>query len=223
MVPREGSIIIDLPISIPAQNSTSEDNIEGAKEIDFKHFTQLLSCNDDYFLQRIFSLMDEDGSGLILQKIFETFVEKFTVYNTDEKIELLFKIYDTDNDGLVEEDDFRFVIKACMVENGLKFDDEQCNKLASALFQDGVRDDRNQMNLEDFKEQIKRHDLVEGLSALIEKWMTPSSKLPEKPRQDNLQIPKRCWKNSCDQDSFHLLAICFGICLQTRHNTFLAF
>ena len=169
MVPREGSIIIDLPRSIPAQNSTSEDNIEAAKEIDFHHFTQLLSCNDDYFLQRIFSLMDEDGSGLISQKIFETFVEKLTFYNTDEKIELLFKIYDTDKDGLVKEDDFRFVIKACMVENGLKFDDEQCNKLASALFQDGVKEERNRMNLEDFKEQIKRHDLVEGLSALIEK------------------------------------------------------
>ena len=65
MVPREGSINIDLPMSIPAQNSTREDNIEAAEVIDFKHFTQLLPCNDDYFLLRIFSLMDEDGSGLI--------------------------------------------------------------------------------------------------------------------------------------------------------------
>ena len=45
-------------------------------KIRLKKVFKLSDKYNDYFLQRIFSLMDEDGSGLISQKIFETFVEK---------------------------------------------------------------------------------------------------------------------------------------------------
>ena len=52
--------------------------------------------------------------------------------------------------GVVHIGNFREVIKACMRENGMDFDEEELNNLASALFQDGVKDGQDHMDLDDF-------------------------------------------------------------------------
>ena len=54
-------------------------------------------------------------------------------------------------DENLEEGNFREVIKVCMRENGMDFDEDELNNLASALFQDGVKEDQDSMDLDDFK------------------------------------------------------------------------
>ena len=76
---------------------------------------------------------------------------QFSVVDDDTKIEFLFNIYDINEDGNLEEGNFREVIKACMRENGMDFDEDELNNLASALFQDGVKDGQDHMDLDDFK------------------------------------------------------------------------
>ncbi len=43
------------------------------------------------------------------------------------------------DDGLIDEADLREVMKACMVENGMEFDEKEVSDLANALFEDAVR------------------------------------------------------------------------------------
>ena len=50
----------------------------------------------------------------------------------------LFTILPLD-DGLIDEADLREVMKACMVENGMEFDQIEVSALANALFEDAVR------------------------------------------------------------------------------------
>ena len=43
------------------------------------------------------------------------------------------------DDGLIDEADLREVMKACMVENGMHFDEKEVSDLANALFDDAVK------------------------------------------------------------------------------------
>lgn len=43
------------------------------------------------------------------------------------------------DDGLIDESDLREVMKACMVENGMQFDEKEVTSLANALFEDAVQ------------------------------------------------------------------------------------
>ena len=43
------------------------------------------------------------------------------------------------DDGLIDESDLREVMKACMLENGMEFDEKEVADLANALFEDAVR------------------------------------------------------------------------------------
>ena len=54
-------------------------------------------------------------------------------------------------DENLEEGNFREVIKVCMRENGMDFDEDELNNLASPLFEDGVKEDQDSMDLDDFK------------------------------------------------------------------------
>ena len=46
------------------------------------------------------------------------------------------------DDGLIDESDLREVMKACMVENGMQFDEKEVASLANALFEDAVQVNR---------------------------------------------------------------------------------
>ena len=142
-------------------------------EISLHEFKKIVPCKDEFFVQRIFNMFDKDRSGYITQGKFIETVAQFSVVDDDTKIEFLFNIYDINEDGHLEERNFREVIKACMRENGMDFDEDELNNLASALFQDGVKDGGDVMTLDDFKEQLQRHGLIDGLGIMINKWLVP--------------------------------------------------
>ena len=142
-------------------------------EISLQEFKKIVPCKDEFFVQRIFNIFDKDRSGYITQGKFIETVAQFSIVDDDTKIEFLFNIYDINEDARLEESNFREVIKACMMENGMDFDEDELNNLASALFQDGVREGQDAMTLDDFKEQLQRHGLVEGLGIMINKWLVP--------------------------------------------------
>ena len=186
---------------------------EHQHEINLEEFRKIVPCKDQFFVTRIFKLFDKDRSGYItLGKFIET-VAQFSVVDDDTKIEFLFNIYDINEDGNLEEGNFREVIKACMRENGMDFDEDELNNLASALFQDGVKEGQDSMDLDDFKvtyncklyrrqpqpliilfqEQLQRHGLVDGLGIMINKWLVPPAPPKKKTLVERLQdkLPQR--------------------------------
>jgi len=158
-------------------------------EISLQEFKKIVPCKDAFFVQRIFNIFDKDRSGYItLGKFIET-VAQFSIIDDDTKIEFLFNIYDINEDGHLEELNFKEVIKACMRENGMEFDEDELSNLASALYQDGVKEGQESMSLDDFKEQLQRHGLVDGLGIMINKWLVP----PAPPRK------KTFWESVSDK------------------------
>jgi len=144
------------------------------QEIVFEEFKKIVPSKNEFFVRRIFNLFDNDKSGTItLTKFIET-VQQFAKEDDDAKIEFLFQVYDTEGDGVLQEENFRDVLKACMTENGMDFEDEDVDHLANVLFMDGCKDGADHMTLDDFKEQLQRQEgLVKNMGIMITKWLVP--------------------------------------------------
>ena len=79
-------------------------------EITLNEFRKIVPCKDEFFVNRIFNIFDSDQSGYItLAKFIET-VEQFSSTDDDSKIEFLFNIYDINDEGVLEENNFCEVI-----------------------------------------------------------------------------------------------------------------
>ena len=139
-------------------------------EINLEDFKKIVPCKDQFFVQRIFKIFDKDRSGYITQGKFIETVAQFSATDDDTKIEFLFNIYDINEDGNLEEGNFREVIKACMRENGMDFDEDELNNLASALFQDGVKDGQDHMDLDDFNVSRQLARVIGFKSPLVEMY-----------------------------------------------------
>lgn len=56
-------------------------------------------------------------------------------------------------------------MRACMVENGMKFSEDQIDDLTMALFEDADNECRGAITYESLKNQLEKHDgLLENLS-----------------------------------------------------------
>jgi len=155
---------------------------KGKKEITFEEFRKIVPCSkDEFFVRRIFTIFDSDQSGTIDVEEFVHTLVQFSLSEDDSKIEFLFNVYDCEERGVLDKNNFHNVMKACMKENGMKFDEKELSHLADALFKDGVKEGHDTMTLDDFKEQLQRQEgLVEGLGIMINKWLVPPKSAPEK-------------------------------------------
>ena len=87
-------------------------------------------------------------------------------------------------DGLIQEKELQHVMRACMDENGMKFDEGEVDELTRALFHDAtvVSSNANSggITFDALKAQLTKHDgLLQNLSISIDRWLVPPK--PKKP------------------------------------------
>lgn len=166
----------------------SENLGKDKQEISFEEFKKIVPSKNEFFVRRIFNIFDSDKSGTITQHKFIETVQQFAKDDDDAKIEFLFQVYDTDGDGVLQEENFREVLKACMTENGMEFDEEEVDHLASVLFADGCKNGADHMTLDDFREQLQRQEgLVKNMGIMINKWLVPPPEVKKsKPMKEKL-------------------------------------
>ena len=76
------------------------------------------------------------------------------------------------DDGLIQQSDLREVMKACMEENGMRFDDKEIESLAQALYEDAAglaageeAENCAGITVDDLKAELAKHNgLLENLS-----------------------------------------------------------
>ena len=164
------------------RNKFNEHLGKDKNAIDFDDFKKVVPAKNEFFVRQIFNIFDYDKSGTITLSEFIQTVKHFSEDDDDAKIQFLFQVYDTDSDGVLQEDNFREVLKACMTENGMKFEEEDLDNLAHLLFTDGCKEGANHMTLDDFKEQLYRQEgLVKNMGIMITKWLVP----PRAPKESN--------------------------------------
>lgn len=172
------------------------------EELSLEEFKKLVPAKKMFFVKRIFNIFDTDRNGRIsIIEFFKTIIS-FESDDADTKIAFLFKVFDTDDDGYLQDYDLRAVIEACIQENGMKFNETELEKLSNAIFQDGRKEGFDHLTLEDFKNQLSRREgLVENLSSMIVGWMVPKEK--EKEKSDETMIVEELYtENMSFLDTF---------------------
>eukprot|EP00761_Pharyngomonas_kirbyi_P011762 gb/GECH01011788.1/.p1 GENE.gb/GECH01011788.1/~~gb/GECH01011788.1/.p1 ORF type:complete len:197 (+),score=63.60 gb/GECH01011788.1/:1-591(+) len=133
--------------------SRSDDGV-----IDKKEFQQALGLQDSLFVDRMFSLFDEDKDSCIEFKEFLTglsvFCEKGTI---DEKLKFSFRIYDFDDDGCITKDELHRLLEASLVENSLGLSKEQLQSLVDATFAEADTDGDGRISFEEYRVLVTKH------------------------------------------------------------------
>ena len=131
-------------------------------------------------------------------------------------------MYDTDNDGVLREDDLYQVLRAMMTENGMQLKVEEVRHLANVLFTDGCKEGRDHLTLDDFKEQLSRQEgLVANLGIMINKWLVPARKEAKRTLVQRVQdklprhmITREYWANSLHRWILEIFLVNFIIMTQ---------
>ena len=75
-------------------------------------------------------------------------------------------------DGIIQKEELEQVMKACLDENGVCFDDSDLADLAQALFEAITHCKSSGITLEAFKAQLnKQEGLMQNLSITIDRWL----------------------------------------------------
>eukprot|EP00947_MAST-08B_sp_MAST-8B-sp1_P003249 g3249.t1 len=90
---------------------------DGIDKETFRQAVPMLSVEDDLFVDRVFEVLDDDGSNSIE---WEEFIEAMSALekgSREKKIQFLFQVYDEDNDGCISwKEMYDFFLHSLMVE-----------------------------------------------------------------------------------------------------------
>ncbi|ODM93630.1 NADPH oxidase 5 [Orchesella cincta] len=162
------------------------ENVGNGSEIRKEDFKRIIQTKNEFFLDRVFDIFDEDGSGSISLHEFLDAMHQFAGQDADDKIRFLFKVYDVDGDGVIRCEELGKVMRACLAENGMKFSDTQTDELTRALFEDADVEGKGALTFDALKAQLKKHPgLLENMSIMLDQWLVP----PEKPKQSTSIVP----------------------------------
>jgi len=151
-----------------------ENLAPGQKEFTLKEFKKIVPSKNNFFVEGAFRIFDKDSSGTVsLEEFLET-MHQFANQGEEEKLSFLFKVYDPNGDGQIDEGELKDIIISCVAENGMEFDEQQVCELAEALFQNAVKEGNQGITVDDLSEEFKKHPgLLENLTLSIGKWLVP--------------------------------------------------
>lgn len=146
------------------------------RELNREQFRRIVQSHNAFFAERMFQLFDTDKSGTISLDEFIAAVKRFANKSQDDKLTILFQLYDVDGDGLIQPQELRDVMRACMEENGLQFAEYELDELTRVLFEDADRDETGSITLDELRCQLQsRPGLYENLTVSVERWLLPPS------------------------------------------------
>ena len=77
-------------------------------------------------------------------------------------------IFSCIGDGQIDKTELKEIIKSCVAENEMEFDEDIVDELALALFNDAVKPGQNAITVDDLSDQFKKHKgLLENLTLSI--------------------------------------------------------
>uniref|UniRef100_A0A7S1KQU8 EF-hand domain-containing protein n=1 Tax=Percolomonas cosmopolitus TaxID=63605 RepID=A0A7S1KQU8_9EUKA len=125
---------------------------DGNGKISFDEIMQVSELAQSPLVKRLISMFDEDQDGTV---DFQEFIGLFNIFKASngdttskDKLEVLFKVYDIDNDGFISNGELFLVLKM-MVGNNLS--DEQLQQIVDKTILEGDLDGDGKISFEEFK------------------------------------------------------------------------
>jgi Ca2+-binding EF-hand superfamily protein/predicted ferric reductase len=142
--------------------------------VTLEDFQENFYFKEPFLAARIFYYLDKDKSGTLSLHEFINGLEVVVNGSQEEKMEFLFKAFDIDNDGTLDYNELRMMLKCCLEESPSLEIEETVDDLASVLFKDIDKDDSGDITLAELKQAFKQNEaLFKSLSVCTSIWIKP--------------------------------------------------
>ncbi|ELU06497.1 hypothetical protein CAPTEDRAFT_191097 [Capitella teleta] len=146
-------------------------------ELSREEFAEALAMkSDSLFVEQMFSVIDHDGNGYISFRELLYAVLLFAQGSCEDKLQLLFMMYDVDRNGSLSRTEVKSMIKSLLEIANSSLNIEEIDQLVHEMFTSAGLDGNSSLKLDDFKRVLGDHmdmlwdvciDLKGGLPLLL--------------------------------------------------------
>ena len=164
-------------------------------ELSREEFADAMSMKkDSLFIEQMFQLIDQDGNGFISFREFLDMIVIFAKGSPEDKIKLMFDMYDVNKSGSLSRSEFKKMLKAMMELVNATVTPDQMDQLIDSMFTAAGFQSKDELTLEDFNVLLRDHK--EELSSAhlnVKGYDVPDVEIPEKaqPAAEDGAVPTR--------------------------------
>jgi dual oxidase len=127
-------------------------------ELTMDEFADALSTKkDSLFVEQMFALCDSDQNGFISFREFADMTVIFSKGSPDEKLELMFRMYDLSGQGNLQKTDFKRMLKSMMELVNTSVTPQQMDNLIDSMFTAAGFQSKEYLTVDDFKVLMRDH------------------------------------------------------------------
>ena len=112
---------------------------------------------DSLFVDQMFTLIDQDGNGFISFREFLDMIVIFAKGSPEDKIKLMFEMYDVDHSGSLDREEFKKMLKAMMELVNASVAPDQMDQLIDSMFTAAGFQNKQELTLDDFNVLLRDH------------------------------------------------------------------
>ncbi|XP_049837219.1 dual oxidase-like [Schistocerca gregaria] len=121
-------------------------------ELTINEFAEALSMRaDSEFVRKMFALVDKDHNGFISFREFLDMLVIFSKGTAEDKVKLMFDMYDINGHGKLTREDFKDMIKSLIETANSDVDQTHLDDLIVSMLRNAGLADKNVITLEDFQ------------------------------------------------------------------------
>ena len=112
---------------------------------------------DSIFIDQMFQLIDQDGNGFVSFREFLDMIIIFAKGSPEDKIKLMFDMYDVDRSGNLDRVEFKKMLRAMMEMVNATVSPDQMDQLIESMFTAAGFQNKTELTLEDFNILLRDH------------------------------------------------------------------
>ena len=127
-------------------------------ELTRQEFADAMSLKkDSLFVDQMFQLIDQDGNGFVSFREFLDMIVIFAKGSPEDKIKLMFDMYDVDKSGRLDKEEFKKMLKAMMEMVNASVAPDQMDQLVNSMFTAAGFQNKQELTLDDFNVLLRDH------------------------------------------------------------------
>lgn len=127
-------------------------------ELTREEFAEAMSLKaNSLFVEQMFQLIDQDGNGFVSFREFLDMIVIFSRGSPEDKLKLMFDMYDVDKSGSLSRDEFCNMLKGMMELVNASVNPDQLDQLIDSMFAAAGFQNKQQLTLEDFNVLLRDH------------------------------------------------------------------
>ena len=150
-------------------------------ELSREEFADAMSMKkDSLFIEQMYQLIDQDGNGFISFREFLDMIVIFAKGSPEDKIKLMFEMYDVNKSGSLSRSEFKKMLKAMMELVNASVTPNQMEQLIDSMFTAAGFQNKEELTLDDFNILLRDHK--EELSSAhlnVKGFDVPDVQMPE--------------------------------------------